>query len=633
MLDEALKLRHSKEDNIMEVVTSSAPQVPKPVAVAVEQNSETPHSATKQAGGWKAIKYIIGNESFEKLASMSLTLNLTLYLLKEYNMSSISVVNVKQIWNGSSNVASLVGAFISDSYLGRFRTLFYGCIASLLGIFTMTLTAGIHQLRPPSCEDPSRCQQAQGWQLAVLFISLGLLSVGAGGIRPCNIAFGADQFDSRTEKGRAQLESFFNWWYLSFNIALLVAITGVVYIQTNVSWTLGFAIPTVCLVFSIAIFLLGRHTYICKKPEGSVFTDIAKVITAACRKRKVKASGKPFYDPVPPLQESEFDYKRLAHTDKFKFLDKAALIDDPSELDNQGMGRNRWRLCSLQQVERFKCLLGVLPVWVTGICCFIVMGQGNTLGILQVVQMNTTIGPHFKVPPGWLNLVAMIALSIWIFIYECICIPLTRKIFQKPRRLTVGMRINIGILLSVLSMLVAAIVEKKRRNSALMHGSFISPTGFAWLLPQFALLGFMEVFAIVAIMEFLTMQMPESMRTVAGAIFFLSLSIADYMGSLIVNVVHKTTAHNGRTPWLGGHDLNKNRLENYYFLVAGLAALNFVYFNFFASRYLTNSKDDETKEVQLENSTPCTGAELSEPQDEERGLGTNKRQSAGTSPL
>ncbi|KAK7330400.1 hypothetical protein VNO77_24594 [Canavalia gladiata] len=563
------------------------------------QHEQVPSAASssREAGGWRSIKYIIGNESFEKLASMSLISNLTVYLLTNYNLSGIFVVNVVQIWNGSSNVASIVGAFISDAYLGRFRTLFYGSIASFLGILTITLTAGIHQLRPLSCKDRPQCQSPQGWQLAVLFIGLGLLSIGAGGIRPCNIAFGADQFDTKTDKGKGQLESFFNWWYFSFTIALVIALTGVVYIQTDVSWTLGFAIPTLCLAISITIFLLGRHTYICKKPQGSIFSDMVKVISAAYRKRNLHPSEGAFYNPASTLEESELENVGNVQTDRFKCLDKAAIIADPNELNQQGMPRNAWRLCSLQQVENLKCLLGILPVWVTGICCFIVMDQQNTFGVLQVVQTKRTVGSHFKVPPGWMNLVSMIALSVWIYIYECVCIPLTRKITKKAPRLSMRQRIRIGILLSILCMLVAAIIEKKRRDSALKHGLFISPMSFALLLPQFALSGLNEAFAAVAIMEFFTLQMPESMRTVAGAVFFLSLSIANYIGSLIVTIVHKATSQRGKTPWLGGHDLNHNKLDYYYYVIAAVGALNFVYFNFFASSYLVSNTDTRTTEV------------------------------------
>ncbi|CAJ1964204.1 unnamed protein product [Sphenostylis stenocarpa] len=189
------------------------------------------------------------------------------------------------------------------------------------------------------------------------------------------------------------------------------------------------------------------------------------------------------------------------------------------------------------------------------------MDQQNTFGVLQVVQTNRSIGLHFKVPPGWMNLTPMIALAFWICIYECVYIPLMRRISKKTPRLDIRQRIRIGILFSIICMLVAALVEKKRRDLALKHGLYISPLSFAFLLPQFALSGLNEAFVVVAIMEFFTLQMPESMRTVAGAIFFFSLSISNYLGSLIVNIVHKITSHNGRTPWIGGHDLNQNRLD------------------------------------------------------------------------
>ncbi|CAN1120547.1 Protein NRT1/ PTR FAMILY 2.8 [Linum perenne] len=48
--------------------------------------------------------------------------------------------------------------------------------------------------------------------LAFLFGALGLLSIGADRIRPCKIAFDADQFDTSPPKGLSQLECFFNCW-------------------------------------------------------------------------------------------------------------------------------------------------------------------------------------------------------------------------------------------------------------------------------------------------------------------------------------------------------------------------------------------------------------------------------------
>ncbi|KAJ8773549.1 hypothetical protein K2173_005795 [Erythroxylum novogranatense] len=578
----------------------------------------------KKAGGWRAIKYILGNESFEKVASMSLIGNMSVYLRSKYNMEGVSIVTVTSVWGGSSNFTGIAGAFLSDAYLGKFLTLLYGSISTLLGMAVLTMTASIPQLRPPACTAESICPQPQKWQLGFLFSSLVLLAIGAGGIRPCNIAFGADQFDSTTEKGRAQLESFFNWWYFLFTVALLVALTSIVYIQTEVSWIIGFALPTACLVVSISLFLIGRHTYIYKKPQGSVFVDVAKVIIAASRKHRITVgqySARSFYDP--PSFGSDSQTIRLAHSERFKFLDKAAIIADPNELDVEGKPKNSWRLCSVQQVEQLKCLVGILPVWLSGIGCFLCMDQQTQFGALQAIQTNRKIGTHFKVPPGWINLTSMIALSIWIFIYERIYVTWMKKLTGNGKRLTIKQRINIGILISILCMVVAAIVEKKRRDSALKQQTFPSPLSIAVLLPQFVLSGLVEAFAAIAIMEFLTTQMPESMRTIGGALFFLSSSIASYINSILVNVIDKVTRDkSGKSSWLGGHDLNHSRLDYYYYVIAGLGVLNFIYFTLFASGYASksNNVNDNSKEIRLENSP--RNLSRNQQVDEERGRET-----------
>ncbi|OMO66465.1 Proton-dependent oligopeptide transporter family [Corchorus capsularis] len=547
----------------------------------------------KSPGGWRAVKYILGNETFEKLASMSLIANLTVYLKTKFNMDGIAVVNVMTIWSGCSNLTSIAGALVSDTFLGRYLTLLFGSISSLLGMATVTLTAAVPELRPPKCQDSINCIGPKLWQMGVLIAGLALLAIGAGGIRPCNIAFGADQFDTTTKKGRAQLESFFNWWYFTFTLALVIALTGVVYVQTNVSWAIGFAIPTACLFFSIAIFVIGRHSYIISKPQGSVFVDIAKVIVASIRKHGINGNY-PFYDPEVPGSES-----KIERTKRFSCLDKAAIIVNQNELDEQGKPKNEWRLCSVEKVENLKMLVGMLPVWITGIFCFIVMDQQGTVGMLQAIQSTKTLKsiPHFEIPPAWMGLSSMIALAIWIFIYEKIWVSLTKRMTGKPKRLSVTQRINIGIVMSILCTLVAALTERHRRTEALKKGSFESPVSILLLLPQFALSGLVEAFAAVAVMEFLTTQLPESMRTVAGAIFFVSLSIASYLNSVIVNIVYRTTKKSG-TQWLGGSDLNKDRLEYYYCLIAGIGAMNLLYFNVFARHFVTNNVRKEPEDEQ-----------------------------------
>ncbi|MBA0581494.1 hypothetical protein Gorai_023671 [Gossypium raimondii] len=456
----------------------------------------------------------------------------------------------------------------------------------------LTLTAIVPKLRPPTCIGQINCIDPNLWQLSTLYAGLTLMAIGAGGIRPCNIAFGADQFNTTTKEGRSQLESFFNWWYFSFTFALVIALTAVVYIQTNISWVIGFAIPTSCLLVSIVIFVIGHHAYIIMKPHGSVFVDLVKVITAATRKHRLDCSRCSFYDP---------DFH--PRTKQLRCLEKAAVIANQNELDEDGKPKNGWRLCSIQQVENLKLLLGMMPVCLAGIGCFMTMDQQTTIGILQAIQSNNVLRSGFKIPPGWMGLSPMIALSIWISTYEILWVLQTKRLTGKAKRLTMTQRINIGLISAMACSIVASFIEKKRRTAALKHGSFKSPMSILMLLPQFALSGLVEAFAAVAIMEYLTTQLPESMRTVAGAIFFISLSMASYLNSMLVNIVHKTTKKGGKTSWLGGHNLNNGKLENFYYLAVSIEALNFLYFNLYARRFIATSCtiNKESKEDQHNN--------------------------------
>lgn len=461
----------------------------------------------------------------------------------------------------------------------------------------MALSAGIIELRPASC-DPFQsqldCPQPTAAHLSFLFAALGFLAIGAGCIRPCCIAFGADQFEASTEKGKKNLLSFYNWWYLSFTATLILALSVVVYIQTKISWVIGLAIPAACLALSIVVFLIGLPTYVMLKPQGSIYADLAKVVVSASRKSRLRVrydsdSGPSFYDP--PLPESDPPVMKLPHTDQFRFFDKGCLIADPSELNSQGLPVNRWRLCSLQQVEQFKCLVSISPVWVSGIACFVIMDQQTVNGILQAIQSNPAVGSNFQIPPGWMGLASMIVLSLWIFLYETVAPFISRKLRGKRcKRLTINQRMNLGIVTSISAMVIAGIVEKRRRDMALRSGSFVSPMSIAFLLPQFAFAGLVEAFAAIAVMELLTSHVPESLRTVGGAVYFFSMSIASYLTSSIVSIVHSLSGRNGRTPWVGGQDLNSGRLDYYYYIIAALGVANLVYFNLFAKKFLSSAR-------------------------------------------
>jgi len=72
-----------------------------------------------------------GNETFERLAVFGLFANFMVYLTRELHLDQVTASNILSLWFGITNFAPLVGAFISDAYVGRFRTIAFASFGTL----------------------------------------------------------------------------------------------------------------------------------------------------------------------------------------------------------------------------------------------------------------------------------------------------------------------------------------------------------------------------------------------------------------------------------------------------------------------------------------------------------------------
>lgn len=58
--------------------------------------------------------------------------NFMMYLMEEFNMDQVYASNILNTWFAVSNIAPLFGAFVADSYLGKFLTIGIASFASLV---------------------------------------------------------------------------------------------------------------------------------------------------------------------------------------------------------------------------------------------------------------------------------------------------------------------------------------------------------------------------------------------------------------------------------------------------------------------------------------------------------------------
>uniref|UniRef100_A0A453QKJ3 Uncharacterized protein n=1 Tax=Aegilops tauschii subsp. strangulata TaxID=200361 RepID=A0A453QKJ3_AEGTS len=57
------------------------------------------------------------NETFEKLGTIGTLSNMLVYLTTVYHMQSVSAATLLNVFSGTSNLATVLGAFVSDTYL------------------------------------------------------------------------------------------------------------------------------------------------------------------------------------------------------------------------------------------------------------------------------------------------------------------------------------------------------------------------------------------------------------------------------------------------------------------------------------------------------------------------------------
>ncbi|XP_073099094.1 protein NRT1/ PTR FAMILY 5.10-like [Elaeis guineensis] len=147
----------------------------------------------------------------------------------------------------------------------------------------LTLSTMLPTINLSECNDTANltaCPQPK-FQATVFYFSLYLVAFAQGGHRPCVPALGADQFDENSPEECKARSSFFNWWNFGACAASLATNLPLNCIQDNISWTLGFGIPSIFMAVGLAIFLLGTRFYHCHLIEDkNPFAKIRKACVA-----------------------------------------------------------------------------------------------------------------------------------------------------------------------------------------------------------------------------------------------------------------------------------------------------------------------------------------------------------------
>lgn len=533
-----------------------------------------------KTGRWKACSFLVGYEAFERMSFYGIAASLVVYLTTELREDTVSSVRNVNNWSGSVWMTPILGAYIADSYLGRYWTFTISSVIYVSGMALLTLAVSLKSLKP-TCLQNGPCNKASSSQTAFFYSCLYVIALGAGGTKPNISTFGADQFDDFDPNEIELKASFFNWWMFSSFLGALFATLGLVYIQENVGWGLGYGIPTVGLLLSLVIFYLGTPFYRHKASKSKSPTRrLVRVIVAAVRNSRWSLPA--HTSDLHELDRHYYDSsgkRQVHHTPVFSFLDKAAIKGDADSSRPP---------CTVTQVEETKLVLGMLLIWLVTVIPSTIWAQINTLFIKQGTTMDRHLGPEIDIPAASLVSFVTLSMLLCVPVYDRLFVPLMRNRTGNPRGITLLQRLGIGFTIQVLAIAVAYLVEVRRihviRAHHITRPTEIVPMSIFWLLPQFVLLGVGDVFNAIGLLEFFYDQSPEDMQSLGTTFFTSGIGVGNFLNSLLVTLVDKFTGRGGRKSWIG-NNLNDSHLDYYYGFLIIISTFNLVAFVWASSKY------------------------------------------------
>lgn len=382
---------------------------------------------------------------------------------------------------------------MSDSWLGKFKTIFYLSCVYALGSVVLAFTSF-----------PRITGSPPHWWGAM--IGLGLIVVGTGGIKPCVSSFGGDQFKATQI---AMISMFFSWFYWSINAGSMLSMFITPVLRQNVHcfgqdscYPLAFGLPAVLMVVALAVFCIGYRSYVHVPPAGNGFVQVVRAACTAARE-KVRAgrSGQPHDTPSHWIYyaRSRFPAPFLADT---------------------------------RAVMAIVALLAPLSFF------WALYDQQGSRWTYQGMMMETRLW-GFAIKPEQMGIINAFLILVLIPAFEYAVYPLLALVGLPMRAVS---KMMCGMLLAIVSFLMAACLQFAMEARGTFVANPADPNSLQcidncvhilWQFPQYFVITCAEVMLSVTGLEFAYSQAPTTMKSVCQATWLLTVAA----GNLIVILV------------------------------------------------------------------------------------------------
>ncbi len=410
------------------------------------------------------IAYIVGNEAAERFSYYGMRNILVVFMVGYLHLMGDlpgepmtgPEANAKfHNFAGLVYLTPIFGALLADVFFGKYLTIVWLSIVYCLGHLALAFMGQFGEVE------------------MLLMTGLWLITVGAGGIKPCVSAHVGDQF------GRSNshlLTKVFNYFYWSINLGAFLSsmLTPWLLKWHGPHWAFG--VPGILMALATLVFWMGRWKFV----------------------------------HIPP--RSMAAVKEMFSGEGLAAIGKLAII-----------------------------YLFVTMFWM-------LFDQHSSSWVLQAQDLNLKFGITWL--PSQVQAINPILVLTFIPLFTMVVYPRLNRVFE----LTPLRKIGIGLFLTALSFVVIALVQE-----AVDAGARPS---VGWQLLAFVLLTAGEVMVSIVALEFSYTQAPRAMKSVIMGIFFLSVSLGNFITEGVNHAIQIATPVEAADNFIKGRDAARGEVDD-----------------------------------------------------------------------
>ncbi len=401
------------------------------------------------------VKFIVGNEACERFSYYGMKGILALYITNVLLKTQDDVTNIIALFSAANYFMPMLGAWVSDRYWGRYRTILWISLFYCLG----------HGVLAASDFVPS----THG-KLWTLYIGLGLIAFGSGGIKPCVSAFMGDQF--RPEQ-KHLLRKAYAAFYWSINLGSFFSFLIIPAIRKTWGYSWAFGVPGIFMAAATFVFWLGTRHYVMVPPSRETKSaGFFKVLWAAWQNRRQRSAGADFW----------------------------------------AAAANR---CSDREIDAARSVMPILSIFALIPVFWALFDQTFSTWVLQGEKMRPynlggwMIGPEEMLSANPLLVMILIPIMTW-GLY-----PLLGR-WATPLR-----RISAGMFLAALSYVVVAWLQARVDSGRQLS--------ILWQTAPYAILTIAEVLVSTTGLEFAYREAAAEMKSIVTGLFFLTVTVGNLL--------------------------------------------------------------------------------------------------------